>query len=205
MTVYFEYDRWIEVGWLKSTSPYETKTVFYVGWKTGDDFQQELFGNAQYNTSHNYKIYKAGNYWKVYIDGSLKKFLAAAWQEGDIMAQSESQDSASPPVNELEGYHSDLRYYTGSSWIWWDDMYPSSDAPYYCLCEISSHEFTTSGAFPEWSLDWTDECIVTKEEALEVVMCYFSGEPHNGHVVSKCDALWLVNCYMSQCMRQYPC
>jgi len=121
------------------------------------------------------------------------------------MAQSEVQDSADPPVNELEGYHSDLRYYTGSSWTWWGDMYPGSDAPYYCLCEISSHEFTTSGAFPGWSCDWTDQCIVTHAEAMEAVQYYFSGEPHNGHVVSKCDALWLVSCYMSQCVSQYPC
>jgi len=121
------------------------------------------------------------------------------------MAQSEVQDSADPPVNEMKGHFSNLRYYTGSSWISWDDFARDSDDPYYCLCEINSHEFTTSGAFPEWSLDWTDGCIVTHAEAIEGIQHYFSGEPHNGHVVSKCDCVWLISCYMSQCMVQYSC
>ncbi|MBN2187188.1 MAG: hypothetical protein JW732_07050 [Dehalococcoidia bacterium] len=122
--------KWIEVGWLKSTSPYPTQTKFYVGWKTTGEFEQETFENAQYNTSHDYRIYKYGCNWLVKIDGDLKKTIPAEfWLEGFIMAQSESQDSADPPVNEMEGYLSDLRYYNGSNWILWYDIDTGSDDP----------------------------------------------------------------------------
>jgi hypothetical protein len=142
VTVYFMADRWIEVGWIKQTDPYETKLEFYVCWKVEPGERQlEYKGNAQYDTSHSYKIYEPDYSWLVYIDGDLKESLQAQWQEGDIMAVSESVDSASPPVNELEGHFWDLKYYS-SGWESWDDIDTDSDPPYR-VEEVDSDEFYT--------------------------------------------------------------
>lgn len=149
---------WIEVGWIKGVEPYPQEAKFFVGWQfVPDDWHVEYFEDALYGSDHNCKIWEPEYTWLVYIDGGrVKSFEGLEWSEGVIEAVSESCDSASPPKNELEGHHWGLQYYwTGEGWNDWDYINTYSAPPSYCLCEMSSTEFTTSGAFPEWSLDWT--------------------------------------------------
>ena len=160
VTVYFEADRWIEVGWIKQTDPHTPLVNFYVGWQFVDDgFEIEYKGNAQYNTNHTYDIHKDGDDWYVYIDGYLKESLEADWEEGDIYAQSESGDNQDPPVNELTGHFWNLKYYSGGGRLLWDDIDTNAD-PLYHAREISDREFYTCGPDVEWNCPLAGEPLI---------------------------------------------
>ena len=147
--MYFEEDRWIEVGWIKKTDPYPDRLEFYVAYQLWDEgFDIEDKGSAQAGTSHQYRIYGVDDNWYVYIDGGVPvevfEDYGSDWPDGNLYGQSESEDSESPPENELTGHFWDLEYRSGTSWAPWDDMGTTADSPY-VVTRISDTEFKTYG------------------------------------------------------------
>jgi hypothetical protein len=138
--------RFIEFGWIKQTNPYEAKLSFYYSYQFDSGYKGPFYREEEidYDDEPTYEVLYSGGEgeWQLKLDGEDIAQIETEYDDGIVGAQCESEDSASPPVNELHGHFWNLKYRSGSSWYLWNGINTDADSPYK-VKEINSHEFYT--------------------------------------------------------------
>jgi hypothetical protein len=140
--------RFIEFGWIKQTDPYEPKLSFYYSYQFDSGYKGPYYREEEidYDDEPTYEVLYSGGEgeWQLKLDGEDVAQVEIEYNDGIVGAQCETEDSASHPVNELEGHFWDLKYRSGSSWVSWQDM-DMSVAPLYDATQEDGDEFYTAG------------------------------------------------------------
>lgn len=147
-TIVLDYDRgyWLQLGY-HSNPPYHGRIFYYEVFDSNGSIHQDL--QIAPDTGETYKyiiVYTPLPNWKFIIrqgttDIYSKEVSVDPYYSKDLQAFVETTTSS---IN-IDGTHfSNLMYYTGQAWPYWDRHYPWVDSPYY-LEEISHYEFRAGG------------------------------------------------------------